>query len=141
MNDEGSKLIENLMSMLGDNPSEKVGQMLSALTQNADTQPPKAETEAELTEGAETKTEDKAETSQEATGSAGGFDPAMLIKLQAMMSQLGSREADERSALLTAIRPFLSEERQPQIDRAIKLLKLTKLAQTAQEMDLFNGLF
>ena len=134
MNDEGSKLIESLMSMLGDNPSEKVGQMLSALTQNADAQPPKEEAQTE------TKSEEKEKHTAEESGSSGGFDPAMLFKLQAIMSQLGSHEADERSALLTAIRPFLSEERRPQIDQAIKLLKLTKLAKTAQEMDLFNGL-
>ncbi len=142
MNDEGSKLIESLMSMLGDNPSEKVGQMLSALTQNADAQPPKTEAAADEKEEAqtETKSEEKEKHTAEESGSSGGFDPAMLFKLQAIMSQLGSCEADERSALLTAIRPFLSEERRPQIDQAIKLLKLTKLAKTAQEMDLFNGL-
>ena len=56
MNDEGSKLIESLMSMLGDNPSEKVGQMLSALTQNADAQPPKTEAAADEKEEAQTET-------------------------------------------------------------------------------------
>ena len=32
MNEEGNKLLESLMGALGDNPSEAIGQMLSALS-------------------------------------------------------------------------------------------------------------
>ncbi len=121
MSDDSSKLLESLMGALGDNPSETLGQMLSALS------------------GGTQKPQEGEEKPQDA-GTGGGFDLDMLMKLQSLMGQLNQNESDERSALLSAIKPFLSEERRPQIDQAIKLLKLSKLAQTAQEMDLFKNL-
>ncbi len=139
MNEEGSQLLESLMHMLGENPSEKVGQMLSALTQNSTAASPQSD-DAEAAEDVRPRPVTETGSKPTDDNMTGGFDPAMLLKLQRLMGQLDSREADERSALLTAIRPFLSEERRPQIDRAIKLLKLTRLARVAQEMDLFNGL-
>lgn len=139
MNEEGSQLLDSLMQMLGDNPSEAVGQMLAALTQGGD-EKTAVEKEAASPMTVETSKTDDAITSEPKGNASGGLDPAMLLKMQSLMTQLNSGETDERSALLTAIRPFLSEEHRPQIDRAIKLLKLTRLAQTAQEMNLFNGL-
>ncbi len=123
MNDDSNKLLENLMGILGDNPSEKLGQILSGLSGN--------------TQKAQEETNDS-DSSQPETNN--GFDPTMLIKMQSLMGQLNQQDTDERCALLAAIRPFLNAERQPQVDQAIKLLKLTKLAKTAQDMDLFKGL-
>ena len=116
MNDDSRKLMENIMGMLGDNPAETLGEMLSAFSQKTE----KAE------EDNETKTD--------------GLDPTMLLKIQNVMSKLNSNEVDERRALLIAIKPFLSEEKQGQIDQAIRFLKLSELAKTAQELDLFKGL-
>ncbi|MBR5236225.1 MAG: hypothetical protein IKW06_02475 [Clostridia bacterium] len=121
MAEDGSKLLENIMGMLGDNPTEKLGEMLSALTEN---------------NSEEKKEEPKTETHD----TIGTFDPAMLLKLQSLMGQLNNQNKDERSALLYAIKPFLSEERRPQIDQMIKFLRLSSLAKTAQEMDLFKEL-
>jgi len=119
MNEENNKLLENIMSMLGDNPSETISELLSDLSSKKDAEE-------------ERKTEE--------TTSAGAFSPDMLMAMQGLLSQLNSNEQDERSQLLFAIRPFLSEERRPQIDKAVKLMQLTKLAKTAQELNLFNGL-
>lgn len=122
---EESKLLENLMGMLGDNPAEKLGQMLSALS------------------AGESRTEQTEQEASEAVPQAEsgfGLDPAMLIKMQSLMGQLNQTNTDDRSALLSAIRPFLSKERQPQVDQAIKFLRLTQLAKTAQDMDLFKDL-
>ena len=124
MGEDGSKLLENLMGMLGDNPSETLGQMLSVLSGG------KADNQEQTAEGSENKE----------NASAGQFDPSVLFKIQGLMGQFNQNEADDRSALLAAIRPFLSEERRPQVDQAIKFLKLSKLAKTAQEMDLFKDL-
>ena len=123
MSEDSTKLVDNLMAMLGDNPSETIGQMLSALSDS-------------------TKKEDENDTLEEnkETDSGFGFDPSMLIKLQGLMGQLNNTEQDNRSALLAAIKPFLSEEKQPKVDQAIKLLKLSKIAKTAQDLDLFKGL-
>lgn len=132
MGEDSSKLLEGLMGMLGDNPSETLGQMISALTGGE-----KREEAAQQPE-AEKEPEQPDTTEKAATGI--GLDPSMFLKLQSLMGQLGDHEADERSALLAAIRPFLNAERQAHVDQAIKLLKLSKLAKTAQDMDLFNGL-
>ena len=119
MSEGSNKLLETLMGALGDHPSETISQLLSSLG------------------GA--SSENHAE-SEEAQQESGGIDLDMIFKIQGLMGQLNQGGHDERSALLSAIRPFLSEERRPQIDQAIKLLKLSQLAKTAQEMDLFKGL-
>ena len=120
MSDDGSKLLESLMGALGDNPSEKIGQMLSSLTASQDAAEPEEQQQTENTDG--------------------GIDFEMIMKLQGLMGKLSGGENDERSALLCALKPFLSEEKRPQVDQAIKLLKLSSLAKTAQEMDLFKNL-
>jgi len=111
--------LENRMGVFGDNPSETLGQMLSAFSGE--------QTEKKEDDGGETK-----------VGGGGGFDPSLLLKLQGLMGN--QQQADERSTLLLAIRPFLSEERRPQVDQAVKLLKLSQLAKTAQELELFKNL-
>lgn len=119
MSEDSVKLVDNLMAMLGENSSDTIGQMLSALS--------------------DSKTEGKDEEKNESDTGI-GFDPSLFIKLQGLMGELNSSEQDNRSALLTAIKPFLSENKQPKVDQAIKLLKLTKIAKTAQDLDLFKGL-
>ncbi len=123
MSEDSNKLLENLMGMLGDNPSETLGQMLSALTENKENK----------SEETDSKAKEKEENSL-------NFDPAMLFKIQNIMSQFNHEETDERSELLKAIKPFLSDDKKSQIDQAIKFLKLTKIAKTAQDMDLFKEL-
>jgi len=117
MNDEGNKLLENLMSALGDNPQEAIGQMLSAFSDNVNEQ-------AEIQENSEKKEEK--------------FDTSLLLGLQSLVGSDG--QPDKRSALLMALRPFLSETRQPMLDQALKLLKLSKFAQTAKELDFLKNL-
>lgn len=124
MSEDSSQLLENLLGALGDNPSEKIGQMLSVLSGS----------NKEAEESTET------ESKEPETDLFGGFDFDMLMKLQGVMGQLSSQDEDKRSALLYAIKPFLSEDRRPQVDRAVKLLKLSQLAKTAQELDLFKNL-
>ena len=119
MSDESNKLLEGLINALGENPSETLGQILSGLSENK--------------ESAEEKTQPKGTQTT-------APDLDMMMKLGGMMSQLGNQSTDERSALLSALKPFLSEERKPQIDRAIKLLKLSQLAKTAKDLDLLNNL-
>lgn len=129
MSDDGSKLLASLMGALGDNPEEKIGQLLSALSTSDD--------ESVTEENEKEKNEEKDEKQEQDNG---GFDLSMLMKIQSLMGLMSGGEEDERSTLLCALKPFLSDERKPDIDRVIKLLKLSKLAQTAQEMDLFKNL-
>lgn len=60
-----------------------------------------------------------------------GGDPAMLRQSMALLSALGQEENDKRTALLTALKPFLKPERQAGLDRAIQLQRLTKMARVA----------
>lgn len=121
MSDDGNQIIENLMGALGDNPTETIGKLMSALSQS----------EGDDKSGEEEKNEESGGL---------GIDLDMMMKLSGLMSQLSGDNQDERSALLFALKPFLSEERRPQIDKAVKLLKLSSLAKTAQELDLFKNL-
>lgn len=123
MNEETNKLIENVMSALGDNPAETLSQMLSSLTDKTDN-----------------SDESPKETGESAPQNDLGIDPSMLLAIQGLLNQSNNHEKDDRSALLSALKPFMSEDRRPQIDRAIKLLHLSKLAKTAQELNLFKEL-
>ena len=59
---------------------------------------------------------------------APGLDPGLLQKLG---SALDSGEAGRETALLKAMRPWLSEKRQHKMDRAMQLAKLARIARIA----------
>jgi len=120
MPNDNENLLQNLMSMLGDNPSEKISSILDSLSANKEN--PKEEPSVPVSGGADL---------------LGGMDLGSLMKIQNMVSSLGG-ESDDRSNLLAAIKPFLNDQRKPQVDQAVKLLKLTKLAQTANDLNLFK---
>ncbi|MBE7048642.1 MAG: hypothetical protein E7393_04655 [Ruminococcaceae bacterium] len=125
MSEDSNKLLESLMQMLGDNPAEKLGDMLSSLSR------------AEHSEEESHTKDEKTENNQTAVGE---IDPSLLLTIQGLMGQINQKDQDDRAVLLSAIRPFLSEDRRPQIDQALKLLKLSKLAKTAQDLNLFKEL-
>ena len=137
MADDNSQLISSLMGMLGDNPQEKISAVLSSLTgnQNAAAQ--------DISSGANSQPDvsdgPPAGADKQSDAAPAGVLPdlSMLMKMQGLLSQLGGTN-DERSNLLAAIRPFLSEERKPHVDRALQMLKLTKLAEAAKDMDLLK---
>ncbi len=74
-----------------------------------------------------------AEESSEAAGNAPAGDAADMLqgfdftKLLQISSMLQAQDADKNTALLLALRPHLSVERQGKVDRAVKLLKLYAL--------------
>ena len=70
--------------------------------------------------GGGTETEPPAQKSSE--DSSGGFDPAMLMGLMGAVSAAGSD--DKNRALILALKPYLSSERQAKADKAVKLLKM-----------------
>ncbi len=55
-----------------------------------------------------------------------------------VVSQLNSNEDNERTRLLTALRPYLSEKRQAKADNAVKILKLLELWPLIKESGLFK---
>lgn len=72
------------------------------------------------------------EAKAEQTPSEGGdfgIDPAMLGKLAALMQKSGGKS--DKQALLTAMKPYLSEKRRRKMDKALKLAKLAAFAELA----------
>jgi hypothetical protein len=60
----------------------------------------------------------------------GGLDPGLLqIGMGLMQSCQG--EDDRNAALLTALRPFLKEDRRAKLDRALQIARVTRLIRVA----------
>ncbi len=113
MAEDNSELIKTLMGMLGDNPEQKIASALSSLGIGSEAEKETAEPEAE----------------------SGELDA--LLQIGNLISQVNGE--DERAHLLLALKPFLSEERRPKIDNAVKLLKLAKMAEAAGKTDLLKN--
>lgn len=65
----------------------------------------------------------------------GGLDISRLLPV---ISQLSCAGEDKRVALLNALRPHLSEERQARLDNAVKIMKLFSVLPLLQESGIFN---
>lgn len=81
----------------------------------------------ELADLLKSETEGGSETEQSphnssSEDSSGGFDPAMLMGLMGAVSAAGND--DKNRALILALKPYLSSERQAKADKAVKLLKM-----------------
>lgn len=59
-----------------------------------------------------------------------GLDPAMLGKLMGLLKK-GTSGDSERTALLNAMKPYLSEKRRTKMDKAMKLARIAKIAELA----------
>ena len=66
-----------------------------------------------------------------------GPDPATLAKIAGIMKKLNSG-GDNRTALLNALRPLVSERRQKRVDTAVKLLRLIEILPTLRESGIFD---
>ena len=117
MDDEKSKLINSLAEAISSNPQAEA--IFNALVPDEasefDTPAPDAHKE-----------------------NSSAIDVSSLLKMQEVLSSIKSVGDDDRSRLLAAIKPFLSEERRPQVDSAIKLLKIASLLKLIGKLDLFK---
>lgn len=57
--------------------------------------------------------------------------------ISGLLSNLGGGINDERTRLLLAIKPFLSEKRAPYMDSAITILKLVSMGKIGKDLNLF----
>ena len=69
-------------------------------------------------------------------GMLGDLDPALIQTGMHLFSEL-SRQDDERSALLLALRPFLKPDRRAKLDRAVQIARLSRVLRVA--FQLFKG--
>ncbi len=60
-----------------------------------------------------------------------------LSGLSNIMGALKSAPTDDRTRLLLAIKPFLSEKRAPYMDSAITILKLASIGKLGKDLKLF----
>ncbi|MBR5572486.1 MAG: hypothetical protein IKV99_07595 [Oscillospiraceae bacterium] len=52
------------------------------------------------------------------------FDPMMLLKFLPLLQELRQDSSSETMQFLTSLRPYLKPERQPKVERAVKLAHL-----------------
>lgn len=55
----------------------------------------------------------------------------------ALLGALGGQINDERTNLLLAIKPFLSEKRAPYMDSALTIMKLVRMGKIGKDLKLF----
>ena len=68
-----------------------------------------------------------------------GFpDMEQLGNIMAIMSKLNGSQDNNRTRLINALKPYLSEKRQAKADNAIKLLKIMELWPLIKESGIFN---
>ncbi len=66
------------------------------------------------------------------------FDPIQIGKILSVISRLKSDCDDNRTKLLLALKPHLSEPRREKIDTAVKILKLFDLLPLLRESGMFE---
>ena len=57
----------------------------------------------------------------------GGLDPKLLSRLLPLVQELGGQQDSNARALLYALRPYLREDRQEKVERALQLARLFHL--------------
>lgn len=67
------------------------------------------------------------------TSSGGGSS----VPMANMLSSLGGVVNDDRTRLLMAIKPFLSEKRAPYMDSALTILKFASMGKLGKDLKLF----
>ncbi len=75
------------------------------------------------------------------TGSSsdsGGLSFDMIAKLMQVMGSMGSNDKD--SALLLALKPHLSEEKQRRIDKAVRLIKIYSVINSLKDSGMLSEL-
>ena len=119
MAEDNSELLNTLMGMLGDNPEQKIAAALSSLGVGGEESGQPQKSEPETSAGSQ------------------GTELDALLQIGNLLSSVNGE--DERARLLNALKPFLSEDKRPKVDNAVKLLKLAKMAEAAGKTDLLKN--
>lgn len=98
----------------------------------------------QLLGGGETPTPESPPTRPTSSGLADslfeGIGAEDLGRMMGLLSRFRQTGQDDRTRLLLALKPHLSEPRQEKINTAVKLLKLIELLPFLKESGLFSGL-
>ena len=77
----------------------------------------------------------------EAQRKENGGEADDIKRVMSLITRFKNQGEDNRTRLLLALKPILSEERARRVDGAVKLLKLIQLLPLLKETDLFSSLF
>lgn len=66
-----------------------------------------------------------------------GFDPSMLGKIGNIIGLLNNSTKDQRCALISTLKPLLSEERRHKADEAMRMVQLLELIPKLREQGIF----
>ena len=119
---------EKLNSILSS--PETMGQIM-ALANSLSGQPQSNQEDTESEQGAQAPQAPQAKA-PDLSGLFQGMDPAMLQKLMTLWGEF-NRGGDEKTRLLQAMRPFLREERQAKLDKAMQIARLSRVIRSAIE--------
>lgn len=72
------------------------------------------------------------------SGLMGGVSPDQINMMMKLMSAFNSTKEDDRTRLLMALRPHLTDKRQQRVDQAVKLLKLASVLPLISESGIFR---
>lgn len=64
--------------------------------------------------------------------------PDQMGGIMRIMGALNSKGSDDRTALLLALKPHLSQPRRDRVDKAVKLLKIASVMPLVTESGIFN---
>lgn len=71
---------------------------------------------------------------EEKQGGAVPFDMETVMKMASLLGRLSSQPEDPGCKLLRDLRPMLSPERRPKVDRAIQMLRIVSLLPVIREL-------
>ena len=71
-------------------------------------------------------------------GLMGDISPDQMGMMMKLMSAFNSTKEDDRTRLLMALRPHLTDKRQQRVDQAVKLLKLASILPLISESGIFK---
>lgn len=131
-------LTQQLQQILSDPQSmQQIQQMMGSLNLGGDTAPALQSTQQSVSAA------QPAPPSQpDLLGSLGGITPEALQTISRLAPLLQqTRQEDDATRLLRALRPMLSETRRGKLDEAIKILQMMRLLPLLRDSKLFSGLF
>ncbi len=73
----------------------------------------------------------------EKSGDSSGAEQSQEKGIANVLGNLGGMVADDRTRLLMAIKPFLSQKRAPYMDSAVTILKLASMGKLGKDLKLF----
>ena len=101
----------------------QLAQSLSGDTQQQSGAPPPPQPPLQAPSGGQTGTQNPF-SGNLFSALGGGMDPKLMLKLLPLIQELGGQKDSHVRQLLFALRPYLREERQEKVERALQLARL-----------------